>query len=144
MKQDLRNRIFAFGFLILMMLVVIGFILNSVYSEDIVRTLHNSFRIVKIEMKYNSFRDNEPSKQVIIQDTDLLKNINEAFRNSREVGPKDTRMIKSSIDMQIYKNKKVRISLLNSNVDGWVIYMGGSWYKSDTLMKLLTAYIPAE
>jgi hypothetical protein len=131
-----QGLVLGFGFAILLSILIV---FNRLSSDRTIEIIHDGKKINRIVMRVQAARDSE---DVTIVDSSELDRFNRMLKMSREVPAGAARLHTSFIDVDVYKDKKVNISILNTDQSGWVVIAGGNWYKSDSLVDVLRKYIP--
>jgi hypothetical protein len=136
--------LFPIGTVILILFFISINLFESRYTDTVYRVLHSPEVISRIDMRIIAAADSAISRDTVIVDREVLQKFNKALAGGKHVSLNSTRMHSVFIDMHVYKNKKVNISVLKMINSGWVIGVGDDYYRNDSLVNLLTPYLSAK
>jgi len=120
---------------------VAGAICNTQYTDVVYRALRNQQSIRKIVLRVSTAQDSDFDATIL--DTALLLKFNAVLRGGEKIAFDTPRMHSMSINIDIYKDRKVNIRALKTTRSGWVVAEGADWYRNDSLIQLLTPYLSA-
>jgi hypothetical protein len=138
-KIGIRNWLFLLGIGIVLLASIAGAISNSNYTDTVYRVLHSHQPIRKIELRIITGEDSNFDRTIL--DRIALLKFGAALRGGEKITRDVPGMHTAYIDMDIFKDRKINISLLKSVDSGWIIAAGKDWYKNDSLVQLLTPYL---
>jgi hypothetical protein len=129
------------GFILAIVFIVI---LVSVWIYGIVDVrqtysgIMDGQRIDSVSMYIES--DSLLAKKSIHKDS-VLENLNRACRQVQEWLPDTPKMHSVLIEMTVYKSRKLKLDLLKTKYSGWVMEIGGTYYRGDSLSAILDDFV---
>lgn len=78
-----------------------------------------------------------------IYDDSILEKLNRACRQVQEWLPDTPKMHTILIEMTVYKSRKLRLSFLKTTYSGWVMEIGSTYYRGDSLSSILDRFVGA-
>jgi hypothetical protein len=129
------------GIAIVLLVSVLAAISNSNYTSSTYHILHDLRPVHKIELEITT-KEDSPFKKVI-WDSSALSQFDAALARGQLIMPDAPTLHTVAINMAIYKDRKVNISVLKSVHSGWIVAAGDNWYRNDSLVHLLAPYLPS-